>query len=74
MLREVPGESRGHGAGRESGARSLCPGLEECQEGRGAAGVEGLPKEACPDSSPVLGPLSQLRAPNSSPLETSSIG
>ena len=50
------------------------PGLEECQEGRGAAGVEGLPKEARPDSSPVLGPLSQLRAPNSSPLETSSIG
>lgn len=37
-------------------------------------GVEGLPKEACPDSSPVLGPLSQLRGPNSSPLETSSIG
>lgn len=36
-------------------------------------GVEGLPKEARPDRSPVLGPLSQLRAPNSSPLETSSI-
>lgn len=35
--------------------------------------VEACPKEACPDSSPVLGP-SHLRAPNSFPLGTSSIG
>ena len=61
------------------GGESLGP--KVCAQGRRnvrRAGVlqevEGLPKEACPDSSPVLGPLSHLRAPNSSPLRTSSIG